>query len=365
MLKDTKPHYLLLDGLRGVAALMVLLYHCFEAVAFAAGAPEQQMFHGFLAVDFFLVLSGFVMGYAYDDKWSSMSVGGFFRRRLIRLHPMIVIGVLVGLAVFICQGAERWDGTQITASAVMLTTLLALFLLPSPTSLDVRGNTEMFPLNGPHWSLFFEYIGSILYALTIRRLSTRWLKVWVAVAAAALFANGYLGPDGNIASGWSSQPMNMLGGFLRMAFAYPAGMLLSRIFRERKPAALKGPVFLYCAVALILLLSVPSLGGAKLYYELFCVAVGFPAIIWFGARGKALTVTAERVISYIGALSYPLYAIHYPFIYLYIGWINKGIQPFGSQPWATPAAIYVICVALATLCLYFYDLPVRRWLSKK
>ena len=105
MLNTTTRHYLLLDGLRGVAALLVLLFHLFEAVAFAAGRAEQDMFHGFLAVDFFLILSGFVMSYAYDGRWSEMSIGSFFRRRLIRLHPMVVAGVVFGLIVFAAQGS--------------------------------------------------------------------------------------------------------------------------------------------------------------------------------------------------------------------------------------------------------------------
>ena len=86
---SVQHRFLLLDGLRGIAALMVLGYHLFEAIAFAANAPEQHMFHGFLAVDFFFILSGFVMGYAYDKRWNSMTIGQFIRLRLIRLHPMI------------------------------------------------------------------------------------------------------------------------------------------------------------------------------------------------------------------------------------------------------------------------------------
>ena len=88
---DTKPHYELLDGLRGVAALLVVFYHIFEGLSFAAGGtPITTINHGYLAVDFFFALSGFVIGYAYDDRWGRMTVGGFFKRRLIRLQPMAV-----------------------------------------------------------------------------------------------------------------------------------------------------------------------------------------------------------------------------------------------------------------------------------
>lgn len=95
---DTKPHYELLDGLRGVAALLVVFYHIFEGLSFAAGGTLITVInHGYLAVDFFFILSGFVIGYAYDDRLGkSMSLGNFFKRRLIRLHPMIVMGSCAG-----------------------------------------------------------------------------------------------------------------------------------------------------------------------------------------------------------------------------------------------------------------------------
>lgn len=363
MTTDSKSHYLFLDGLRGVAALAVVGYHLFEAVAFAAGAPEQKFFHGFLAVDFFLILSGFVMGYAYDDRWDRMSVGAFFKRRLIRLHPMVVMGVVIGLIAFCCQGCARWDGTVMNWWTVALSTLLALFLIPSPASIDVRGNTEIFPLNGPHWSLFFEYIGSILYALLLRRLSTKALKIWVAAAALALLAIGIWGPDGSVAYGWSSQPVNMLGGACRMLFSYPAGLLLARLFKEHGNCDKGASAFVACAIALILLLSVPSLGAMKVYFEVLCITLAFPAIVWLGARGSSSCAGFNRFLSFIGDLSYPLYAIHYPFIYLYIGWINSGAHPFGPYEWCTPVAIAIICIALAALITRFYDKPVRKWLS--
>ena len=112
------------------------------------------------------------------------------RRRLIRLHPMVVAGVVLGVVSFLIQGCEKWDGTSVSYTAVGLSLLLGLLMLPSlPGTLpEVRGNGEMFPLNGPSWSLFFEYIGSIFYALFLHRLSTRWLKVFVVLSGAALAA---------------------------------------------------------------------------------------------------------------------------------------------------------------------------------
>lgn len=88
---NSKPHYALLDGLRGVAALLVVWYHVFEGFQFAGNKPVIDFInHGYLAVDFFFILSGFVVGYAYDSRWGkTLTTGGFFRRRLIRLQPMV------------------------------------------------------------------------------------------------------------------------------------------------------------------------------------------------------------------------------------------------------------------------------------
>ena len=67
----SKPRYEILDGLRGVASMIVVAFHLFETYS---GNPVHQILnHGYLAVDFFFVLSGFVVGYAYDDRWDRMS----------------------------------------------------------------------------------------------------------------------------------------------------------------------------------------------------------------------------------------------------------------------------------------------------
>ena len=111
----SKPRYAILDGLRGVAALVVILFHGFETYIPFFGT--QHINHGYLAVDFFFVLSGFVIGYAYDDRWDRMSTWSFFKRRLIRLHPMVVAGTLFGACLFffgesdyfsLIGGTEPW-----------------------------------------------------------------------------------------------------------------------------------------------------------------------------------------------------------------------------------------------------------------
>ena len=174
---DTKPHYELLDGLRGVAALTVVCYHLFEA--YATSHLDQRINHGYLAVDFFFLLSGFVISYAYDDRWKRMTVREFVTRRFIRLHPMVVIGAVIGAVMFYFQGCSVWDVSKVSVTMLLAATLMNACMIPATPGMEIRGVTEMFPLNGPSWSLFYEYIGNILYALFIRRLPTKALAALV------------------------------------------------------------------------------------------------------------------------------------------------------------------------------------------
>jgi len=189
---DTKPHYAVLDGLRGVAAITVVCFHIFEA--FATSHLDQRINHGYLAVDFFFMLSGFVVGYAYDDRWKTMTIKEFIKRRIIRLHPMVVMGAIIGAVMFYFQGCSVWDVTKVTFSSLAIATLLNALLIPAIPGQEVRGLGEMFPLNGPSWSLFFEYIGNILYALIIRRFSTKVLAGLVVLFGIGLAAFAILGP---------------------------------------------------------------------------------------------------------------------------------------------------------------------------
>ena len=366
-----KPRYDILDGLRGVAALMILLYHVFNDAKsfFVWPTPVNEFFHSFLGVDFFFILSGFVMGYAYDSQWKdSMTLGSFIKRRLIRLHPMVVMGVLIGFVAFVIQGCTKWDGSEVTLQALMLALLLGLFLIPSPTSIEVRGNTEAFPLNGPHWSLFFEYVGSLLYGLMLHRLSTKWLRVWVACSIISIAGFALLTEDGGIAYGWSSEPMNLWGGALRMLYAYPMGLLMARMFRERQPKPIKGHMFLLCSLALIVLLGLPFLGNkdVETIYQLVCIFSFFPTIIWFGARG-IVSGWKQKAVSFLGRLSYPLYAVHFPFIYLYIEWMRQSGYTYTglSHPWVAAIVTLAASLLAATLCLLLYDEPLRKRLSNK
>lgn len=364
-----RARYELLDGLRGVAALMVILYHVGEC--FATSARDQWLNHGYLAVDFFFVLSGFVLGYAYDGRWNKgMTTGGFLLRRVIRLQPMVLVAVVLGVISFVIQGCEHWDGTSVSMSAVILSFVMAFFMLPAlpGTAPEIRGNGEMFPINGPSWSLFFEYIGSIFYALFLHRLSTRLLKVFVGAAGIALaaVALGNGSGDYHLGVGWTAAGHGFWMGLARMTFSFSVGLLLSRTF---KPVKIRG-AFWICSALIVAVLSVPYVGGAEkpmmlnAVYDLVCTVVVFPLIVYLGASGTTTDRQSGRICEFLGAISYPVYIIHYPFMYLMYAWAWK--NGYGvDRVWPVAAVIIVTVIVLAWMLLKYYDEPVRRWLSAK
>ena len=375
---DTKPHYNIQDGLRGAAALMVVWYHVFEGFAFAEGMNGVEggglinvFNHGYLAVDFFFMLSGFVISYAYDDRWNRMSLSDFFKRRLVRLHPMIIMGALIGLTTFLLQGGVKWDGSITPATGVVLAFLLTCCFIPAiPGALhEVRGNGEMFPLNGPSWSLFFEYIGNICYALFIRRLSTKALS-WLVVALGVVyiwFSVGNVSGYESVGVGWTlGDSVNIFGGFLRMMFPFSLGMLLARNF---KPVKIRG-IFWIAIVVLLGLFSVPffsSVDGICVngIYEMCCIMIAFPALVWLGASGVTSDKASTGICKFLGDISYPLYIVHYPIMYLFYAWLIKNSLYTLADTWQVVAGVYGLNVVLAYTTLKLYDEPVRCWLTSK
>ena len=368
---DSKPHYNILDGLRGAAALMVVWYHVFEGFAFAEGSAIDVFNHGYLAVDFFFMLSGFVISYAYDDRWNKMSMGDFFKRRLVRLHPMIVMGAVIGTVTFLLDGCMKWDGTVTPMSGVALAFFLTCCFIPAwPGAMhEVRGNGEMFPLNGPAWSLFFEYIGNICYALFIRRFSTKALAIWTAILGViyAWFAIFNVSGYESVGVGWTIMDnVNIFGGLLRMMFPFSLGMLLARNF---KPTRVRG-IFWIAIAVLFALFSVPffpSVNGICVngIFEMCCIMLIFPSLVWLGASGVTSDKASTTVCKFLGDLSYPLYIVHYPVMYLFYAWLIKNQLYTLGDTWQVVACVYITNVVLAYVALKLYDEPIRKWLACK
>lgn len=371
---ESKPRYEILDGLRGVAAMLVVAYHLLET--YATSPVEQLLNHGYLAVDFFFVLSGFVIGYAYDDRWDRMSLWDFFKRRLIRLHPMVIMGTLLGAALFYFGACPAFPMIIETPWwKVLVMALLGCLMIPALVSWDIRGWWETNPLNGTTWSLTWEYVANILYALVIRHFSKLTLGIFVALSACLTIdvafnidTFGLLAGRGDVSytviGGWSITPDQMYIGMTRLLYPFFMGLLLARINKLIKVR--RG--FYWCSLFIAVVLVMPRIGGTTEMwmngaYEVLSIIVLFPLIVLMGAGS---TVTGKRSVAlckFFGVISYPLYITHFPLIYMQKAWVSN--NPDASQGMHIFIGVSIFCLAIgiAYASLKLYDEPVREWLK--
>ena len=375
----SKPRYEILDGLRGVAAMLVVAYHLFET--YYHGGSDQPINHGYLAVDFFFVLSGFVIGYAYDDRWDKMSTWAFFKRRLIRLHPMVIFGTLFGALLFYFGSCGEFPLINQTPWWMVLLVMFWCFtMIPLPNTMDIRGWTETNPLNGPAWSLQWEYIANILYALVIRRLSKVALGICVAIFAVLtvilclnIDVTGFLEARNwasyTVVGGWSTTPDQLQVGLTRLLYPFFCGLLISRMGKLIKVKA----GFWWCSLMIIVLLCMPWMGlgteGDSRWtnglYEAFCILVGFPLIVAMGAGSSVKGGKSEAINKFLGEISYPIYITHYPLIYMQMSWVDSHKDaPLGTDIFVS-VCIFILAILVAYGAYKLYDLPVREWLKQK
>ena len=335
-------HYETLDALRGVAALAVLLLHTRNYLLWPDLARSA-----YLAVDFFFVLSGFVVAHAYDAKLGrSLPVTRFLKLRLIRLHPLHLAGILVGAAAVI-PAALAGDG-RLSGGEVALALAFGSLFLPWPFPYQPP---HLFPLNPPAWSLFFEVLASFAYGLTHRWLSQRVLIATVACAGAALCVKAAV--TGTIDGGvrWYS----FEAGLARVFFSFPLGVLLYR-WRGSIPASLGtgGPWPLLAVLFLLCLPTVPAPWRAV--YDLAFVAALAPLLVAAGTQA-APSAAARPFFLALGAISFPLYVLHEP--------LRPGLlavaNGLGLEGRAAGLAYLVAIIGIAWGVAPL-DAAVRRWL---
>ena len=381
----SKPRYEILDALRGVAAILVVCFHLFET--YSKGPQYQILNHGYLAVDFFFVLSGFVIGYAYDDRWNKMNLKNFFKRRLIRLHPMVIFGSLLGLLLFYfaadVSGASRSAFGLIGETPwwlVILIFLICCTMIPVPIKWDIRGWNETNPLDGPAWTLLWEYIGNILYALFFRHLSKKALAIWVAFFAVltimlcmnidvfgVLEARKYAAYT--VIGGWCIDSTHILIGFTRLLYPFFMGLLLSRI---NKLIQLKRGGFYWCALLIFIMFAMPRVGGPAVenwwmngVYDAFCILIMFPLIVSIGAGSVVTGGKTMAICKFLGEISYPLYITHHTLVYIQIAWRRSHMDAPLSQHIFMGVSIFILSIGIAYAAYKLYDLPVREWLKRK
>lgn len=353
-----KPHFAVLDGLRGTAALLVVAFHI-QGITVLFDAKRLMLPHAYLAVDFFFALSGFVVGYAYDERWGTMTTRQFLVQRLLRLHPLVVLGALLGLASYLADpfAGDRQAAAPALVALAFVTALLALPSLPLPNRLG-----DSHPLNAPAWTLLQEYVANLAYALVLRRLGLRALVALLVLAGLASLATALT--LGSYDTGWGLD--NFWGAPVRLAYPFLAGLLLYRL-RDRLPRLRVG--FVPLSLVLVVAFSAPVLpviGGVACngVYQAACVLLLFPALIVAGCHSGG-GPRVQRLCAFAGNLSFPLYITHYPFVYVYMNWVAS--RPAGNDGGVTAAVallLYVFTLAFAVAAQHYWDAPIRTALGR-
>lgn len=348
-LPQQKHHFLVLDGLRGVAAFMVVVFHFMEIIE--TDFTKNILAHGYLAVDFFFCLSGFVIAYAYDDRMQNKTVKWFCKQRLLRLQPLVILGAILGLLAFIFDPFGNYIANYSIVQIIMLFAA-TVFVIPYPVMEDRYFN--LFGLNAPAWSLFWEYIASAAYAIILVKLSRKWTAALTLIAAITLFSVGYI--YNSTSGGWDGS--TFWHGGARLFYSFLAGMC---IFRYRLIIHNKLG-FLPISLLLCLAFFMPWHPNCNWLTEPLVITLYFPLILTMGA-GSTLTEKHKKACVFLGQLSYPLYITHY-FALWGFGSYYATKQPNMQTLLIVVPCLIVVQIVVAYLAMKFYDSPLRKRLSK-
>ena len=342
-------HYVLLDGMRGIAAFSVLLFHFMEWIY--TDPKDNFIGHGFLAVDFFFCLSGFVIGYAYDNRMDRMSIGQFVKLRLIRLHPLVVIGTILGLlTLFIDPFGGLGDLSGFKNLCIIF--LAGILMIPYPASAD-RG-FNLFSLNAPSWSLFWEYIANLVYVLILARLRKSYLLVLTVFAAILLCFVGFRA--GNLLGGWSGS--TFWDGGARVFFSFCVGLLIYR-YGLKIPNSLN---FVGLAFLLLVAFLVPTT-SYNWIVELIIVLFYFPVLIMIAVGAKSAKQSNSTAIL-LGDLSYPLYMTHYCALWVFGHYLSTR-QDGSISLVVVVAASMIVLLLFAYIIMKYVDKPIMSVLKQK
>ena len=367
----TSERYDALDGLRGVAAIAVMISHLSQETLFK---------NAYEAVDLFFMLSGFVIAHSYGERLlNGMTNFDYIKRRVIRLYPMLLISLLIGLPIFIEAGAVGLS--TYPARDVISATLDNLFLAPyisefgaaSMTGIRAASTADftigaIFPSNPPAWSLFYEMLASLVFVVIVRLSTKSVLKIIISCAVLLVAAGALTNFDSHghglidFEQGWSGTRLD--GGFFRIGFGFLVGVFLYR----RKtglakaataiiPRALSNIYWLY-ALVLLLFLFPMSLRGLYPMLIIFCVA---PWLVTFGSTLRCTSKIEISVARFLGWLSYPVYLLHYP--------IGQAVFMLMGKPNENPAVPMLVTCALtivsAIVLTKFVEEPMRAFLSRR
>ena len=340
-----KPRYVNYDGLRGLAALAVMFFHCSERMGLGQAVPN-----GYLAVDFFFALSGFVIAEAYADRLKTgMSVFRFMLLRFIRVYPVYIIGLLAGTTFFLGAALLHLQGIRLVD--VGLAFLFGAAFLPIPVQLGAF--PPILPLDGPAWSLSFELLINFVFALIVMRLSRMWLGVIIVVSGLFLIAAANYW--GQLHLGWTTS--NLAGALPRVFFSFFLGIALYNL----RPETQFNNVLALMPAAM--LLAIFFLGAPGAGFDLAATMIVFPLAIYLGARFEP-TGRLASAYGVLGEISYPAYVLHMP-ISLFAKQIFVRLHLYGNAMLAAWIVALTGIAAISWIVARYYDKPVRVFLKKK
>ncbi len=367
--KDSN-RYLVLDGLRGVAAFSVMFYH------FCMGSSVALFPNATVGVDLFFMLSGFVLAHAYATRFQQgYAYSAYLYRVLTRLYPMLLAGCVLGMVALFLNKAAGFTNVS-TQDIVMAFVSNALFLPYLHTSSFTAYVQPIFPTNHPAWSLFFQLTANILLLPLLVLQSKRLLQVMLASFAALMWL-GYVYASSthqpvwvNPSIGWDS--LNFMGGFPRVLFSFTLGMLLQRLLQNPSAKAwlagskiyqfaCKVPFLVYALALGLFSLSPTYASGAFAVLSLLAC----PLVILLGAGSAHTSKTMSHLSTFLSWISYPLYCVHMP-----VGWLvdyaykTKSLPPaLASLP--QPALSSIAAVIVTIVLVKLYEEPLRTLLTPK
>lgn len=340
--------FLFLDGLRGLAAVAVMLAHLGAEFNVTALMP-----HGYLAVDFFFVLSGFVLAHAYEDRLGRvLSFRNFARIRAIRLYPMALLGQLIAVLSYLSLHLHHVGLTFLVVS------LLGFVMIPLPFDAHIQ-YPNMFPLNPPFWTLFCEFYVNLVYARFAKLRTNGLLLVTIVTFAVALAVLAFQKNTVNVAE----VPAALAYAAARTGFSFFIGVWLYRLWVSRKVPAVRGTILLCALVVSFAIPDLRSIGHSlSVGADLLIIFGLIPFIVVTGAS-TPVTDTFKHLAEMSGRMSYPLYAIHFPII-LFTKAVAAKMGFEGVQLFAFVAGAMLGTIMLAWISVKMWDEPARRWLGR-
>ncbi len=343
--------FVMLDSLRGFGAVMVLIAHTYDYWG-PWGRPGSAV-----AIDMFFMLSGFVIAYVYEAKFAAgMSVREFALHRIVRLYPLYLVGMALGIGMLLLTVVigGTGDGAGEALGKQMVHAPLQLLMLPAP-------GDYLYPLNPPAWTLFFELAVNLVYVALWRWLTLPRLIVLVALFAVLLGVavswNGHLGMGGD----WAT----FSGGLARSGFGFFCGVLIFRLAGSpKRPSQTRSLSWTIALVgAVVVMTYLPASAAARPVVDMLMLLVGGTTLIYLGARFEPPQWLVPPLAT-LGRISFALYVIHIPLYFMMmkitykLPWLYD-IKPFSGL------LLLAVSLAVAYVAERWIDQPVRRIAMRK